>query len=146
MSEKEPNFVLTQATGFVKFLKNNDMFRLTPKELETLALVAEAKTNKEIAQVQCVTKRTVESHVRNILQQTNCRSRCELIVLYLSRQDEFKPRKQGGLSIRSQIAELFIKNKGVLSPAVAASRTGASLRYAENIVLELKRLAKICEF
>lgn len=42
------------------------MYKLTPKELEILAFVAEAKTNKEIAQIQCVAKRTVETHVRNI--------------------------------------------------------------------------------
>lgn len=121
------------------------MFQLTPKELETLALVVKAKTNQEIAQIQYVSKRTVESHVRNILQQTNCRSRCELIVLYLNRQDEFKPRKQGGLSIRLQITELFIKSQGILSPAAAASRTGASLRYAEIIILELNKLAQNSE-
>lgn len=47
------------------------MYELTPKELEILSLVVEGKTNKEIAQIQSIAKRTVESHVHNILGQTN---------------------------------------------------------------------------
>lgn len=54
--------------------------RLTEREGEVLALVAEGKSNKEIAQTLSVTERTVEFHVSNILGKLRLRSRVEAAV------------------------------------------------------------------
>jgi RNA polymerase sigma factor (sigma-70 family) len=54
--------------------------RLTEREREVLALVAEGKSNKEIAQALKVTERTVEFHVSNILSKLGLTSRVEAAV------------------------------------------------------------------
>ncbi|HEY80900.1 MAG TPA: response regulator transcription factor, partial [Caldilineae bacterium] len=51
--------------------------RLTEREGEVLALVAEGKSNKEIAQALSVSERTVEFHVSNILGKLGLSSRVE---------------------------------------------------------------------
>jgi DNA-binding NarL/FixJ family response regulator len=45
---------------------NSGLHELTPRELETLALVAEGKSNSAIAEVLVLTKRAVEKHVNAI--------------------------------------------------------------------------------
>jgi DNA-binding NarL/FixJ family response regulator len=65
---------------------------LTPRELETLALVAEGKSNAAIAEVLVLTKRAVEKHVNAIFakldlgdpEQVSRRVRAALV--YLNRQ------------------------------------------------------------
>jgi RNA polymerase sigma factor (sigma-70 family) len=54
--------------------------RLTEREREVLALVAEGKSNKEIAQALNVTVRTVEFHVSNVLGKLGLTSRVEAAV------------------------------------------------------------------
>jgi RNA polymerase sigma factor (sigma-70 family) len=54
--------------------------RLTEREREVLALVAEGKSNKEIAQALKVTERTVEFHVSNVLGKLGLTSRVEAAV------------------------------------------------------------------
>lgn len=48
---------------------------LSPRELEVLALVATGKTNQTIAHELCISKRTVDRHVSNILMKLNLSSR-----------------------------------------------------------------------
>ena len=54
--------------------------RLTEREREVLALVAERKSNKEIAQTLSVSERTVEFHMSNILDKLRLSSRVEAAV------------------------------------------------------------------
>src|SRR5690349_23889235 len=51
---------------------------LTPRELEVLKLIAEAYTNKEIAQQLVISVKTVERHRANILEKLGMRDRVEL--------------------------------------------------------------------
>ncbi len=50
---------------------------LTRRELEVLRLVAEGRTNREVAGALFLSTRTVDMHVRNILGKLGCRSRAE---------------------------------------------------------------------
>jgi DNA-binding NarL/FixJ family response regulator len=51
---------------------------LTPRELEVLKLIAEARTSKEIAQELFISIKTVERHRQNILDKLGMRDRVEL--------------------------------------------------------------------
>jgi DNA-binding NarL/FixJ family response regulator len=51
---------------------------LTPRELEVLKLIAEAYTNKEIADALFISVKTVERHRQNILDKLGMRDRVEL--------------------------------------------------------------------
>ena len=55
-------------------------FDLSDRELAVLRLVAEGKTNKEIARALKVTERTVEFHVSNLLRKLGVASRVEAAV------------------------------------------------------------------
>lgn len=57
--------------------KSQDLNLLTPREQDILELVAEAKTNKEIALCYDITERTVKYYMTNILQKLNVRNRVE---------------------------------------------------------------------
>jgi len=52
---------------------------LTPRELEVVKLIAEAHTNKQIAQILNVSEKTVESHRGNVLSKLGMRDRVELV-------------------------------------------------------------------
>ena len=52
---------------------------LTPRELEIVKLIAEAHTNKQIAQILNVAEKTVESHRGNVLAKLGMRDRVELV-------------------------------------------------------------------
>ncbi|MBA2288431.1 MAG: AAA family ATPase [Ktedonobacteraceae bacterium] len=58
---------------------------LTEREREIVALIAHGKSNREIAEALIVTKRTVETHVNNILAKLDCTSRAQIIVWALER-------------------------------------------------------------
>jgi DNA-binding NarL/FixJ family response regulator len=51
---------------------------LTPRELEVLKLIAEANTNKQIADALFISVKTVERHRQNILDKLGMRDRVEL--------------------------------------------------------------------
>ena len=53
--------------------------RTTPRELEILRLLAEGKTNKEIAMLLGITARTVETHRSKIMLKLGLHSLAELI-------------------------------------------------------------------
>jgi len=67
---------------------------LSKREIEVLLLVAEGKSNQEIAQALTVTEKTVRNHVSNLLEKLDLRNRVELatyavthhIAAYLSSQ------------------------------------------------------------
>jgi DNA-binding NarL/FixJ family response regulator len=52
---------------------------LTPRELDVLKLIAEAHTNKQIAEALKVSEKTVESHRANVLSKLGMRDRVELV-------------------------------------------------------------------
>jgi len=52
---------------------------LTPRELEVVKLIAEAHTNKQIAQILTLSEKTVESHRGNVLSKLGMRDRVELV-------------------------------------------------------------------
>ena len=52
---------------------------LTDREREVAALLAEARTNRQIAERLVLSQRTVETHVRNILAKTGCANRTEFV-------------------------------------------------------------------
>jgi DNA-binding NarL/FixJ family response regulator len=51
---------------------------LTPRELEVVKLIAEAFTNRQIAEILKVSEKTVESHRANVLSKLGMRDRVEL--------------------------------------------------------------------
>jgi DNA-binding NarL/FixJ family response regulator len=53
--------------------------RLTPRELDVVKLIAEAYTNKQIAEILTVSEKTVESHRANVLSKLGMRDRVELV-------------------------------------------------------------------
>ena len=54
-----------------------DPFNLSPREYEVLAIVAEGRTNREIAERLFISERTVGVHVRNILGKLGVAGRVE---------------------------------------------------------------------
>ena len=56
---------------------------LTAREREVMTLLVEGKTNKEVAQLLGLSRRTVETHRSNILQKLRVRSNSELRELFL---------------------------------------------------------------
>jgi len=59
----------------------NQIGRLSPRELQVLALTADGYTNAEIAQQLDVTEETVKSHVRHLLAKLQARSRAHAITV-----------------------------------------------------------------
>ena len=53
---------------------------LTEREREVVRLVAQGQSNREIADALVVTKRTIETHINNILYKLNLTSRAQLVV------------------------------------------------------------------
>jgi DNA-binding NarL/FixJ family response regulator len=52
---------------------------LTPRELDVVKLIAEAYTNRQIAEILTVSEKTVESHRANVLGKLGMRDRVELV-------------------------------------------------------------------
>ena len=52
---------------------------LTPREEEIVKLVAEAHTNKEIAEILHLSEKTVENHRANAMRKLGMRDRVELV-------------------------------------------------------------------
>jgi len=53
---------------------------LTEREREIVAFIAQGKSNREIAEALTVTKRTVETHINNILYKLGYTSRAQIVV------------------------------------------------------------------
>jgi DNA-binding CsgD family transcriptional regulator len=61
-----------------------DLARLSPRERELLTLVAQGRTDAQIAAQLYITVRTVGSHLDRIRDKTGCRRRADLTRLALS--------------------------------------------------------------
>lgn len=64
-------------------LVHNEENELTSREIEIIELVCEGKKNKEIADILCVSPRTVEGHRRNISEKTGTTNAVELVIFAL---------------------------------------------------------------
>ena len=75
-------FVSPHAEGAEQWLAEQDegpKDPLTPRELDVVKLIAEAYTNKQIAEILKVSEKTVESHRANVLAKLGMRDRVELV-------------------------------------------------------------------
>ena len=72
----EPSYYNVAVAPFI----NESKEILTPREKEILKLILDGKTSSEIALQLFVSKHTVNSHRKNILKKTNCKTNSELIV------------------------------------------------------------------
>jgi DNA-binding NarL/FixJ family response regulator len=70
--------------------RGDDPAELSPREQEVVKLIAEAHTNKEIAEILHLSEKTVESHRGRVLQKLGMRDRVEL-VRYAIRQGLVEP-------------------------------------------------------
>jgi DNA-binding NarL/FixJ family response regulator len=59
--------------------RGDDPAELSPREQEVVKLIAEAHTNKEIAEILHLSEKTVESHRARVLQKLGMRDRVELV-------------------------------------------------------------------
>jgi DNA-binding NarL/FixJ family response regulator len=77
----EPFLTATaQQTLIRDFLdRDSEPQELTPREQEVVKLIAEAHTNKEIAEILHLSEKTVESHRARVLQKLGMRDRVELV-------------------------------------------------------------------
>jgi len=56
-------------------------FSLTPREIEIIELIAQCKSSKEISEILFISRHTVDTHRRNILEKTGMKSTAELLNL-----------------------------------------------------------------
>ncbi|HEX4759198.1 MAG TPA: response regulator transcription factor [Thermoleophilaceae bacterium] len=74
---------MTERTVIKEWLESGRQERLgdplTPRELDVVKLIAEAHTNKQIAEALHVSEKTVESHRANVLSKLGMRDRVELV-------------------------------------------------------------------
>ena len=63
-------------------LNREQLYRLSVRETEVLSLLAEGKSNKEIARLLCITLSTVKSHVAHILKVLQLESRTSAAVFW----------------------------------------------------------------
>ena len=74
----------------VKQARERVLSDLTDRELEVLSLLAEGKTNAEIAEALCISVRTASTHVCNILSKLGVQNRVQAAVLW----DRYAQRRQ----------------------------------------------------
>ena len=71
---------LTKESSSTQF---NVLKQLSAKELQVLALIADGKTNKEIAAIQFIEISTVKTHINNIYTKLTIKNRKEARVKYI---------------------------------------------------------------
>lgn len=74
--EDEPSFYNVEVASYYSSTKEI----LTFREKEILKLIINGKTSDEIASLLFISKHTVNSHRKNILKKSNCKTNSELIV------------------------------------------------------------------
>jgi DNA-binding CsgD family transcriptional regulator len=68
-------------------MKIKERFSLTVREGEISELLLKGKSNKEIADLTCVSTETVKSHLQNIYRKLGVKSRLEAVALFLKEQE-----------------------------------------------------------
>jgi len=66
--------------------KNNPTDGLTPRESEILQLIAEGYSNKQIAEILCISIKTVQSHRLNLMSKLDLHNRADLIKYAIQRK------------------------------------------------------------
>jgi DNA-binding NarL/FixJ family response regulator len=59
--------------------------KLSPREIEVLALISQGRSNKEIARLLFVTEDTIKMHVKSILQKLQANDRTQAVVIAIQR-------------------------------------------------------------
>jgi DNA-binding CsgD family transcriptional regulator len=72
--------ILDKASALVARLPAEPTSRLTPREREVAALVAEGRTNREIATLLFISERTAQNHVQHILDKLHLPNRTQIAV------------------------------------------------------------------
>lgn len=79
--------VQTQINAPQQFARKEDLTSkialLTEKEKETLALLSEGKSNKEMADLMCVSVETIKSHLQTVYKKLGVKGRTEAAILFL---------------------------------------------------------------
>ena len=70
--------VAVRATSAVKATEGTRAGVLTPRECEVAALIAQGKTNREIAVILVIAERTADTHVQHILNKLGLGSRAQI--------------------------------------------------------------------
>ena len=79
-----------------QMVKGVDHDELTSRELVLLSLIAEGKTNKEIAELLCISINTVEAHRMNLMKKLDIHNQTDLVRYAIKEgisQLEFFPEK-----------------------------------------------------
>ena len=63
-------------------LSTSKLKKLSPREMEVLALISESMTNEEIADKLFLSSKTVKTHMRNIFEKSGIRNRVEAALVY----------------------------------------------------------------
>lgn len=66
---------------------------LTPREREVLSLIATGASNREIAEILCITEKTVKNHVSSILSRLDLRDRTQAAVFAHSFLTQRSPKQ-----------------------------------------------------
>lgn len=82
---------------------HEDISSLTPREDEILALVAEGRTNKEIARTLGISEKTVKHYMTNIMEKLQVRNRVEAALSMRSRASRGGGRASGDITARALI-------------------------------------------
>ena len=77
-----------KAEDGLDYTKRSQPYGLTKRELEIAGLIAEGKTNGDIASVLYISETTVKKHVSNIFEKTGVARREELVRIALGRKEK----------------------------------------------------------
>jgi DNA-binding NarL/FixJ family response regulator len=91
MSRRDSTLLITrlaEATGRHRAVGVSSLPELTARENEVLALLADGMTDREISVALVISRRTVESHVRNILEKLDVGSRLQAARIYRHRSTD----------------------------------------------------------
>lgn len=108
---------------------------LTKREYEVLLELSTGASNKQIADKLHVTRRTIESHIANILYKSYSANRGEIIVKYFSEKYEFVINKNNFKYVK--ILNLFKTNK--LQIKEIADRVNTSYNYTNAVIVKFKK-------
>jgi len=76
--------LLQRAPGGSVFTKAAEAYKLSPRELQTLALMLPGATLSEIADQMQITSSTVQDHIKSMIDKTGSRNRLELVAKLLN--------------------------------------------------------------
>lgn len=72
--------IFEKASALVARLQAEPGVRLSPRESEVAALVAEGRTNRQIASLLFISERTAQNHVQHILDKLDLPNRSQIAV------------------------------------------------------------------